>query len=81
MSENIRHLIERFPEMEERIRTLWQTNAAFEALTHRHGEVSEQLQRYAGEGAEPGREAEELRRRRAALEEEMMTIMDQSSRV
>jgi len=60
---------------------LWQTNAAFESLVHRHGEVSDRLHSISRIGAEPGREAEELRRRQAALEEEMLIIMDQSSRV
>lgn len=81
MLEKIRHLIGRFPDKENEIRQLWQTNAAFESLAHRHSEVSERLRSLSGQGGEPGREAEELRRRQAALEDEMLTIMDQSSRV
>ncbi len=81
MLEKIRHLLGRFPNKEEKILELWQTNAAFESIAHRHSEVSDRLHSLSGQGAEPGREAEELRRRQAALEEEMMFIMDQNSRV
>lgn len=81
MLEKFRHLMGRFPNKEEKMQDLWQTNAAFESLVHRHGEVSDRLHSISRIGAEPGREAEELRRRQAALEEEMLIIMDQSSRV
>jgi len=81
MLERIRHLIGRFPDREDDIRELWQSNAAFESLAHRHSEVSERLHSLSGQGAEPHRETEELRQRQVALEEEMLIIIDQSSRV
>ena len=81
MSDEIRHAIDRFPEQEETIRTLYETNTSFEALAREHCAVSEQLGRHEAGGAEEERDFETLRRRRAALEEEMLIIMDQSSRV
>jgi uncharacterized protein YdcH (DUF465 family) len=81
MLEKIRHLIGRFPDREDNIRELWQTNAAFESLAHQHSEVSGCLHRLSGGDPETSHNAEILRRRQAALEEEMLIIMDQSSRV
>lgn len=81
MPEKLRHAIERFPDQEGAIRDLCENNTAFEALTREHAEVSERLQRHAGEGDEHERGARDLQRRRAALEEQMSFIMDQGSRV
>lgn len=81
MLEKIRHLIGRFPDREDNIREQWQTNAAFEALVHQHSEVSDRLHRLSGGDPESSHDAGELRRRQAALEDEMLIIMDQSSRV
>lgn len=80
MSSKAEHLLKRFPDLKSKILELIQTNDAFEALAHRHGEVSDRLSRFSKDEAEESVEADELRRRRAALEEEMMIIMEQNFR-
>jgi uncharacterized protein YdcH (DUF465 family) len=76
MKETIRHLMERFPERAEVIKALSETNARFKDLISDHHEVSEEL----GKIKLADRESEfskkdDLERRRAALEEELILLM------
>src|SRR5215471_5624561 len=77
----IHHVIARFPEHAEAIESLNQTNPGFEELCHRYGHVVERL---LGLGAaaktELLPEATDLRKRRVALEEELMLAIN-SNRV
>ncbi len=71
------NLIERFPEYQEKIRNLLETNSTFLNVAQRYGEVSEQL------GSTPDEtdpEHERLLRRRADLESELLYIMEEKSR-
>ena len=73
-------VIEHFPEREEAIRELSASSSHFEALCRQYGEIAGKLHGLAA-GGEPGREAEALRRRRAALESELLALMQQTARV
>lgn len=80
-TDRIRRVIQRFPEHEESIRELHVTNTGFETLCDRHHRVSEEideLQKQGGAGAE---DLDNLKRRRVALEEEIMGILDAGTRM
>lgn len=81
MREDLGRVTGRFPDREDDIRQAWQTNAAFEALVRRHREISDRLGGRSAESGAPDPARQVLRRRQTALEEEMLAIMDQSSRV
>jgi uncharacterized protein YdcH (DUF465 family) len=76
----IRHAITRFPEHAEAIEELSQTNSGFEELVHRYGHVVERLLHLGSTTTESLPEVESLRKRRVALEEEMMLAIN-SNRV
>lgn len=82
MEERVRHLIERFPERTDIIRALDETNARFKDLIGDHHEVSEELGciKLADKESEAGKKAE-LERRRAALEEELILLMQGHQRI
>jgi uncharacterized protein YdcH (DUF465 family) len=80
MSKGLRHLIERFPEHEAALETLSGSSANFDTLCAEYGEMANRLNRLT-KGGEPGREADELRRRRAAIEDELLAMMQQNARV
>ncbi len=75
-------LIDRFPEYQTAIKELGSTHANFNALCHKYGELTDKL---GGVDtlSEPaaGAESEELRRRRNAIEEELLAMMSQNMRV
>jgi uncharacterized protein YdcH (DUF465 family) len=77
----IHHVLARFPEHSETIESLKQTNPAFEELCHRYGHVVERLLGL-GPAAKTDSlpEAQDLRKRRVALEEELMLAIN-SNRV
>ena len=76
MDERTRHLMERFPEHAEAIKSLNETNARFKDLIVDHHDVSDELTKMkrADEESEFERR-EELQRRRASLEEELILLM------
>ena len=82
MENRSRHLIERFPERTDMIKALDETNARFKDLISDHHEVSEDLARIkkADKESEAGRRAE-LEQRRAALEEELILLMQSQQRI
>jgi uncharacterized protein YdcH (DUF465 family) len=77
----IHHAKARYPEHADTIEALSQTNSGFEELIHRYGHVVESL---LGLGEPTGpddlAETDDLRKRRAALEEEMLLAIN-SNRV
>jgi len=71
------HAKERFPHRAEAIERLSQSNPDFDDLCHQYGRVVEDL-RALGNSARTDAypEAEKLKRRRVALEEELLLYMD-----
>ena len=69
MVERIRSLLARFSEDEETVRELVAKDASFDALCHEYSEVIELLGDFEAQ-------VEELRRRRAWLEEELLTRIE-----
>ena len=82
MEERVRRLMERFPEHSEAIKVLGESNAKFKDLLSDHHEVSEELTRMkrADQASEPDRK-DELQRRKASLEEELVLLMQAHQRV
>jgi uncharacterized protein YdcH (DUF465 family) len=76
----IHHAIARFPEHAQAIEELSQTNSGFEELCHRYGHVVERLLHLGTTTTESLPEVEGLRKRRVALEEELMLAIN-SNRV
>ena len=76
----IHHAITRFPEHAETIEALNQTNSGFEELVHRYGHVVERLLHLGSTTSESLPEVEGLRKRRVALEEELLLAIN-SNRV
>jgi uncharacterized protein YdcH (DUF465 family) len=72
----IHHVLERFPEHAEAIEALNQTNSAFEELCHRYGRVVERLRSLGATKTEALPEVESLRKRRVAIEEELMLAIN-----
>ncbi len=76
MDERTRHLMERFPEHADAIKSLSETNARFKDLIADHHEVSDELTRMEPAAEESEFEhREELQRRQASLEEELILLM------
>lgn len=75
MNERLRHFLERFPERADLVRALHESNARFKDLIEAHHDVCEELTRMneAERESEAGRH-EELARRRANLEEELLLL-------
>lgn len=82
MTEAIRNLVKRFPHFEDIIDALSSSGTGFDALCHEFSEVSESLGRLNArvDPADRAR-AMELNRRRAALETEMLELMEANIRV
>ena len=82
MESRIRHLIERFPERTDIIRTLNETNTKFKDLLGDHHDVSEELAKMkrADKESEAGKQAE-LEQRKVALEEELILLMQAHQRI
>lgn len=82
MPEERWRVVNRFPEHRQRILELFDANASFNALCREYGSVAEAIGRLEGSAeAEAEVEAEELRRRRADLEDELLALMQQTARV
>lgn len=78
MEDRIRHLIERFPERADVIRSLAETGAKFKDLIGDHHEVCEDLARMRL--ADQGQKTE-LEQRRANLEDELILLMQSHQRI
>lgn len=82
MEEKIRHLIERFPERAEVIRALGESHARFKDLIGDHHDVSLELSTLKrGDRESNLAKAEELQRRRADIEEELILLMENHQRI
>ena len=81
MSDDRQQVLDRFSDYRQLIMDLFDTSANFDSLCREYGSLSEAIGRLegaTGPGAEV--EAEGLRRRRAALEDELLAMMQQSAR-
>jgi len=82
MEELYRRLIERFPEHTQIIRTLAETSARFKDLLSDHHEVSAELSKMdAAEREAEFAKKDDLERRRASLEEELLLLMEGHQRI
>ena len=81
MTEKLHAIIETFPQSEELVRELSGTNPEFESLCHQYSEATEELHNLE-QIADPERDskADELKRRRNALAEEMHALMSANMR-
>ena len=81
MSDDRQQVLDRFPDYRQRIMVLFDTSANFDSLCREYGSLSEAIGRLEG-SSEPNAEveAEDLRRRRAALEDELLAMMHQTAR-
>ena len=80
MADTLQQVIARFPEHEATIRALSGSHTGFDTLCREYGEVTRGLEQL-GPGGVEGLEADELRRRRTALEEELIALVQQTARV
>ncbi len=77
MVERIRDLIERFPEDEETIRELIKSDPNFDSLCQEYKNIGDELRRLERKSdAVSATEAEGLKMRRRAIEEELLTRIE-----
>jgi uncharacterized protein YdcH (DUF465 family) len=77
MIERVRSIIARFPENEEAVRELIEENRDFDALCEEYANISKELEDLAKlEGPEVAVQADGLRKRRMAIEEELLTTIE-----
>lgn len=77
MVERIRDLIKRFPEDEETIRQLIESDANFDSLCQEYNDIGDELRRLERTSApDAAIEAERLKMRRRAVEEELLTRIE-----
>lgn len=82
MNAVLRHLIERFPRYQTIIDELTSANTAFDSLCREYGEVSEEIEQLESRAdAMDMVAADAAKRRRVALEQELLAIMEQNVRV
>ncbi len=80
MTEHIRKLLERLPDYHATIQDLSGRNTAFDNLCHKYNNVSERLDSVGGAEAETSDQMETLKRRRRALEDELIALMETNIR-
>ena len=81
MTETLHAIIETFPQFEELVRELSGTNPEFESLCHRYSEATEELHKLDQVAdAERDSRADELKRRRNALADELHALMSANMR-
>ena len=81
MRDHRRRVLDRFPDYRQRIMDLCDTSANFNGLCQEYGSISEAISRLDGSSQPNAKvEAEGLRRRRAALEDELLAMMQQTAR-
>ena len=77
MVDRIRNLIARFPEDERTVRELIRNDRDFNALCDEYAEIDKELQRLAKlKDPTAAVEADGLQKRRMAVEEELLTLME-----
>ncbi len=77
MVERIRELLNRFPENEEAVRELIRGNPDFDALCQEYKDITQELRRLEGtKDPNSVSEAEGLKGRRDAVEEELLTRIE-----
>lgn len=77
MIQRVRSIIARFPENEEAVRQLIQENRDFDALCQEYANIGNELEDLAKlEGPEVAVQADGLRKRRMAIEEELLTAIE-----
>jgi hypothetical protein len=82
MKQSIRHRVERFPDFEQVVHELVETDVASAGLCHDYEEALRQVESLGGEAkAGAASDRHELKVRRAALEQEMLALMHASARV
>jgi uncharacterized protein YdcH (DUF465 family) len=82
MTNPIKRVTDRFPDQKETIVSLNEPGSNFNALCHEYGQVADQLGRTeASHEADSEQQADRLRRRRDALEQQLLAMMQQSQRV
>jgi hypothetical protein len=74
MSDMIKHLLDRLPELQDKVEHALETNTGFEQVAREHHEVCDELSA-RGDGGDPG-ERERLEQRRKNLEEEIVRMLD-----
>ncbi|MDX1712047.1 MAG: hypothetical protein R3316_13030 [Rhodovibrionaceae bacterium] len=80
MSDWHQNLIDRFPEFEKTIRKLLGSHSDFNEKAHEFTEVQDRL-REAESRADSPQDEERLRKRHEALREELLSIMEDHSRI
>jgi uncharacterized protein YdcH (DUF465 family) len=75
MIEQLRTLLERFPENEEAVRALMQEDPAFTALVDEYQQIEAELQ-HPKNASDPDDMAEGLRQRKIAVEEDLLTKIE-----
>lgn len=81
MAEPLQSDLDRFPEYQREVRLLREVSAQFDLLCRECEQLEGRLHRLANlADPESDHEAGRLRRRRAALEQEMLAMMQQSQR-
>lgn len=77
MVDRIRALLDRFPEDEEAVRVITQQDRYFDVLCQEYAEIGRELDD-VGEVTDPERTslADALRKRRVAIEEELLTKIE-----
>ncbi|MDH3475853.1 MAG: hypothetical protein OEM59_19410 [Rhodospirillales bacterium] len=77
MVERIRGLIERFPENEQAIRHLIESDSLFDVLCDEYRQIAEELRGLGQKGDEyAAEEAQGLKMRREAVEEQLLTKIE-----
>jgi hypothetical protein len=77
MVHRIRNILARFPENEEAVRVLIREDREFEALCQEYAKTSQELEDLAKRiGPDAAIQADALRKRRAAVEEKILTTIE-----
>jgi uncharacterized protein YdcH (DUF465 family) len=82
MADPIKRVAERFPTLRKAIASLNEPGSNFNALCREYGDVEDGLGRLeASAEADAEQQADRLRKRRAALEQQLLAMMQQTQRV
>ena len=77
MSDPLRNIVRRFPENEDVIRELMQTDLAFDALCQEYASINKKLEEVPQmKSQDVTVQRETLRKRRVAIEEELLTVIE-----
>ena len=82
MTDAIKRILDRFPDFRDRVTSLDEPGSHFNTLCHEFERVEGTLAKLEGASESDALpEAERLRRRRDALEQELLAMMQQTQRV